>query len=748
MDHAEFRDFIFGMLFLKRCSDVFKEERERLIQEEMKAGASKKEAEEAAEDSRNYDLFFVPKRARWAEIRDNLHDNVGDGLNKALGELADKNLVLSGVMDHIDFSRKVGDSSLPDGKLRALIKHFNKYRFRNSDFEHTDLLGSVYEYLIYMFAESGGRKGGDFYTPRDVVRMMVRLIRPKEKMEIYDPCCGSGGMLIFSKRYVEEHGGDGKEGQIRKGFIDEDLVEAVIGLGPSLFYGTQIPACILVMRQRSAAKPKERQGKILFINADQDYEPGRAQNYLRPEHAEKIVRTFEKYETIPGYSRVVDLDEIKDNDYNLNIRRYADNAPPPEPHDVRAHLVGGIPKAEVAARKDLLSSHGLKPDVLFVDRDERYYDFAPAITDLPAQVGKSTQASRAAVKHVIEENPGVKRKEKKLRDAFLEWWDAQKGKLERLPGNNNVMKVRADYLVTFEEALAPVGLLDRFKIAGVIASWWNHEYDELKTIVAQGFTGLVDGWVQTIKDFIKGEDDTQDDDFKPLEHKIVAKLIPEYLQELADAEAEIERIKAEKEAFERGEHLEDSDEEYDGKDRNYGKELEDRIKELKGRLVEKIGRVRIPDLSGDDDDVNATQFLENLSKTKAAAKEVQDKIAELEPIVEELMEAQQLVQPYKQIKKDLAAARRKYNALKAALMKRLEEARAKLSAEDDKEIVLDLIREFGQEPLLDQIVLSDRFLHRDACQAHGGADDGPLPESGQEFSAHLGGQKRAAANHG
>lgn len=815
MDHAEFRDFIFGMLFLKRCSDLFDEERERFIQEELKRGASQKEAEKAAEDRRNYDLFFVPKRARWAEIRDHLHNNVGDGLNKALGALAEANLVLAGVMDHIDFTRKVGDSSLPDGKLRALIKHFNKYRLRNSDFEHTDLLGSAYEYLIYMFAESGGRKGGDFYTPRDIVRMMVRLVKPKEKMEIYDPCCGSGGMLIFSKRYVEEHGGDGKnlflygqdssgsawvvckmnmilhgisekaeilnedtlahprhldhgelrrfdvvlsnppfginysregmefkerfrfgfcpetgkkaelmfiqhmvsvlrprgilatvaphgvlfrggkEGQIRRGFIDNDLIEAVIGLGPNLFYGTQIPACILVLRQNGKAKPKERQGKILFINADQDYEAGRAQNYLRPEHAEKIVRTFDNFETVPGYSRVVDLDEVKANDYNLNIRRYADNAPPPEPHDVRAHLVGGIPKVEVAAKKDLLASHGVKLDTLFVDRDAKYYDFTPAITD------------RAAIRKVVEEDPGVAMKEKQLRDAFAQWWEAHRGNLERLPGNNNVMKVRAEYLTSFEEALVPVGLLDRFKIAGVIASWWNHAYDELKTVVAQGFTGLIDGWVQTIKDFIEGEDDSQDEDFKPLEHKIVTRLIPEYLQELADAEAEIERLKAEKDSFERGEHLEDSDEEYDGKDRNYGKELEDRIKDLKGRLVEKVGHVRVPSLDGNDDNLSATQFLENLAKTKAAAKAVQENITEVEPIVEEMMEAQQLAQPYKQTKKDLAAARRKYKALKAALVKRLEEARAKLSAKDDKEVVLDLIRE-GMARHLERYVVAHR----------------------------------------
>lgn len=801
MDHAEFRDFIFGMLFLKRCSDVFEEERERFIQEELKAGTTSKEAEDAAEDRRSYDLFFVPPRARWNEIRDHLHDNVGDGLNKALSALAEENRVLSGVMDHIDFTRKVGESSLSDAKLRDLIRHFNKYRLRDSDFEHSDLLGSAYEYLIYMFAESGGRKGGDFYTPRDIVRMMVRLIKPQQGMEIYDPCCGSGGMLIFSKRYIEENGGDGKdvflygqdssgsawvvckmnmilhgirdkadiqnddtiahprhlehgelrrydrvitnppfgmnysregmefkerfrygfcpetgkkaelmfiqhmlavlrpngilatvaphgvlfrggkEGQIRRGFIDDDLIEAVIGLGPSLFYGTQIPACILVMRQNHTAKPKERQGKILFINADQDYEPGRAQNYLRAEHAEKIVRTFEKFETIPGYSQVVDLDKIKANDYNLNVRRYADNMLDPEPHDVRAHLVGGIPKAEVQAKNDMLASHGLKQEVLFCVRDDKYFDFIPIVQD------------RSTIKKLIEEDPGVHTREQKLHEAFTKWWDRYKGRLEVLPGNNNVMALRAEYLQSFEETLVPVGLLDRFKIAGVIASWWNNAYDELKTIVAQGFPGLIDGWVQTIKDFVEGEDDGQDEDFKPLEHKIVKKLIPKYLRELDDAEIEIDRLKAEQEAFERGEHLEDSDEEYDGKERNYGKELEQRAKQLKGRIVEYMGRVSFPALDNEGKTPSPSEFLKNLAKTKAAAKALVENVGELEVVVEEYIENERLLQPYRQIKKDLSAARKKYRQMKAELVKRLQEARTRLSTDDDRYVVLELIHE-------------------------------------------------------
>jgi type I restriction enzyme M protein len=144
----------------------------------------------------------------------------------------------------------------------------------------------------------------------------------------------------------------GEEKKIRESFIENDILEAVIGLPPNLFYGTGIPACILVMRAKGA-KPVERQGKVLFINADAEYYAGRAQNYLRPEHIEKIAFVFERFESFDGYSAVVSKEELEQNDYNCNIRRYADNAPPLEPQDVRAHLLGGIPKAEVEAKRSL-----------------------------------------------------------------------------------------------------------------------------------------------------------------------------------------------------------------------------------------------------------------------------------------------------------------------------------------------------------------------------------------------------------
>jgi type I restriction enzyme M protein len=174
-----------------------------------------------------------------------------------------------------------------------------------------------------------------------------------------------GLMATVMPHGVLFRGGDEKK--IRQSLIENDHLEAVIGLPPNLFYGTGIPACILVMRPKGA-KTAERQGKVLFINADAEFHAGRAQNYLRPEHIEKIVYAFERFQSIPGYAAVVEKQDLKDNEYSCNIRRYADNAPPPEPHDVRSHLLGGIPKAEVEAKRQLLTAHGLDPNRIFVKR--------------------------------------------------------------------------------------------------------------------------------------------------------------------------------------------------------------------------------------------------------------------------------------------------------------------------------------------------------------------------------------------
>jgi type I restriction enzyme M protein len=472
VDAADFKTYIFPLLFFKRISDAYDEEFEQALEE---SGGDR----DYAAFPENH-RFLIPEGYHWRDVRERT-SNVGQTIQRALHEIEKANPnTLFGIFGDAQWANK---ERFSDALLRDLLEHFSRLDLSNASVK-TDVLGQAYEYLIKKFADATKNKAGEFYTPRTVVRLMTNILDPKEGETIYDPACGTGGMLLEAVNHVREAGGSvklllgklygqeknlttsgiarinlflhgiedfqivrgdtlrepafyvgdrlaqfdcvianppfslerwgedlwvndpygrnfagvpprksgdyawvqhmissmapatgrmavvlphgalfrmGVEGKMRRKILEMDLLEAVIGLGPNLFYGTGLAACILVFRMHKLA---ERRYRILIVDASKEYRRGRNQNTLESEHVERIYGWYRDFRDVRGVARVVMLDEAAQNDFNLNISLYVEPVVEEETitvEEAMANLKRSLQEAYAAEDrlKELLQEAGL-----------------------------------------------------------------------------------------------------------------------------------------------------------------------------------------------------------------------------------------------------------------------------------------------------------------------------------------------------------------------------------------------------
>jgi type I restriction enzyme M protein len=429
VDASDFKVYIFPLLFFKRLSDVYDEEYENALEE------SEGDIEYASLPE--FHRFEIPEGCHWKDIRETT-TNVGLAIEKGLRGIEQANQeLLYGIFGDAQWSNK---NKLSDRLLIDLVEHFSQYSLSNSLVD-PDILGNAYEYLIKHFADLTNKKAGEFYTPRSVVHLLGLILDPHEGQTIYDPACGTGGMLLECVDHLKEnkedyrtlklygqeknltsssiarmnmflHGiedfqisrgdtlrqpaffaadglktfdcvianppfslkewgaenwandpfgrniagvppkgnGDmawvqhmiksmnstgrmtvvlphgalfrkGAEGKIRKALLEQDILEAVIGLGPNIFYGTQLAACLMVFKQNKEADKKD---KVLFIDGSHQVRVGRAQNYLEQEHINQLFQWYNENKDVENYVKVASMNDIEENDFNLNIPLYVE----------------------------------------------------------------------------------------------------------------------------------------------------------------------------------------------------------------------------------------------------------------------------------------------------------------------------------------------------------------------------------------------------------------------------------------
>ncbi|RKS53906.1 type I restriction enzyme M protein [Gillisia mitskevichiae] len=429
VDASDFKVYIFPLLFFKRISDVYDEEYQQAL--------SDSEGDDEYASLPEFHRFVIPKGCHWNDVRETT-TNIGLAIEKALRGIEQANQeYLYGIFGDAQWSNK---NKLSDRLLIDLIEHFSQYDLSNSKVDN-DLLGQSYEYLIKHFADLTNKKAGEFYTPRSVIHLLGLILDPHEGESIYDPACGTGGMLLECVDHLKDnhedyrtlklfgqeknltsssiarmnmflHGiedfqifrGDtlrqpaffeadglktfdcvianppfslkewgaenwandpygrniagippkgnadlawvqhmiksmdsngrmtvvlppgalfrkGAEAKIRTELLQQDLLEAVIGLGPNIFYGAQLAACVIVFKKK---KDAVKEDKVLFIDASDQVRVGRAQNYLEPEHVNQIFDWYKAFENVENYVKIASQTDLKENDYNLNIPLYVE----------------------------------------------------------------------------------------------------------------------------------------------------------------------------------------------------------------------------------------------------------------------------------------------------------------------------------------------------------------------------------------------------------------------------------------
>lgn len=444
MDTNDYKDYILTMLFVKYLSDFYKEKVE-ILSKELKGN------KERIKQRLKLEKFKLDETCSFEYLISKKDEvNIGEIINKALLKIEEDNSEkLAGIFRNIDFNDKLtlGDTKEKNATLKNLLEDFNDERLdlRPSKLVGNDIIGDAYEYLIAHFAESSGKKGGEFYTPSGVSTLLAKLVQPKERSSIYDPTCGSGSLLIKTAKEIKsgifrlygqeknsqthalcrmnmflheindsiiewgdtlrnplhlENGalktfdivianppfsldkwgeeeakndifdrfkfgippkskGDyafvlhmisslnqngtmgvilphgvlfrgSKEGKIRQKLIEKNLLDAVIGLPANLFFGTSIPACIMIFKKNRS------NNDIFFIDASKDYEKGKNQNTITKSHIKKIVNAYKSRQNIDKFAYKASLDEIKENDFNLNIPRYVDTYEEEELIDIKA----------------------------------------------------------------------------------------------------------------------------------------------------------------------------------------------------------------------------------------------------------------------------------------------------------------------------------------------------------------------------------------------------------------------------